>query len=311
MATTVFPVAVASSSSSPNAYSATIPLTNQKYNVVQSFSPGAYTITTSPSSSQATVNFYNSTSVTADTVTISGTVTYLLSSAATGAYIQTSGDPAVVVTITLVAGSLTPSTLSGTLDTITTTSTYNQTGKLYVLAFGGGGSAGGYQSTYGSGGGGSGYQTAKIVYANGPTSITIGAGGTTNGQNGNSGGTTNFGNLVSASGGGGASGPNAGGGAGNGSNSSTPPGNGSFGPNASAIIASVITNSTTGGGGGGYGNGAFAGAGSGIGTGGSGSNNAQGGNATGYAAGGGGGGYSSAGGGTGSQGIVYVLRGIS
>ena len=310
MASNVFPVAVASSGSSPNAYSATIPLTNQKYNVVQAFSPGAYTITTSPSSSQATVNFYNATGVTADTVTVSGTVTYLLATASQGAYIQTNTGSDVVVTITLVAGSLTPSTLSGTLDTITASGTYNQTGKLYVLAFGGGGGAGGYQSTYGSGGGGSGYQTAKIVYANTATTVTLGAGGTSNSYNGNAGGTTNFGNLVSASGGGGGNGPNGGGGAGNGSNSSTPPGNGSFGPNASAIIASVITNATTGGGGGGYGNGAFVGAGSGIGTGGSGTNNGNGGNATGYAAGGGGGGYNGAGG-TGTQGIIYVLRGIS
>lgn len=310
MATTIFPVA-SSSSGGPSAYSATIPATTQKYKLVQAFTPGAYTITTSPTSSQATVNFYTASSVTSDVVTVNGSVTYLLATSSLGAYVQTSSGSDVVVTFTLVANSLTPGNISGTLDTITTSSTYNQTGQLYVLAFGGGGGGSGNGSTYGGAGGGSGYQTGKIVYANGPTTVTIGAGGNGGGYSGNAGGTTNFGNLVSASGGGGANASWGGGGAGNGCTISSPPGNGDYGATASAIIASVITNGTTGGGGGrdGNSNASLAvGAGSGIGTGGNGGPNGN--SGTGYASGGGGCSYSGSAG-AGRQGVVYVLRGIS
>lgn len=313
MASTVFPLPVASTG--PNAYAATVPASGTKYKLAQAFSTGAYSITTSPNTSQATVTFYDATTTQTDTTTVSGTVTYNLASAAIGAYVSIDTGTNVVVTITLVANALSTGVPSGTLDTITTTSTYNQTGLLYVLALGGGGGGGNPangQNTAG-GGGAAGYGVAKIVIANAATSVTIGAGGN---AGGGAGGTTNFGNLVSAAGGAGGdgNGGSAVGGASGGNYTSNAGKNGGTTP----IFAIPITNGTTGGGGSGgpAGAGVGVGGGSGIGTGGTGAiGNGVVTAANGYASGGGGGGGNSntgvtSSGGAGRQGVVYVLRGI-
>ena len=343
----IYPEPVASTT--PNAKSYTVPAALTKYRVVQTFTPAIYTITTSPTTSQATIQFYDSSNTIGSTSTISGTITYNLASTANAFYINLDAGSGTIVTLTPVASALSGTTLSGTLDTITTTSTYNQTGQLFVGAFGGGGGGAsggtnqisGYNAAGGGGGGGgSGFWSSGIYFVNTSTSISIGASGNggAKGLNpGNAGGTTNFGNLVSAAGGNGGNvvagqGGGGGGGAGAGGstssayNNSTPGGNGA----PSITVNPELTgNSTTGGGAGGGnswnsgGNNGGTGGGSGIGTGGNGgnwgenSNTANAGNAgTGYASGGGGGGASRAdvlGGGAGAAGrpgVVYVLRGI-
>lgn len=299
MASTIFPIA--STSTGPNSWAFTCTAALTKYKPTQTFATGVYTMTTSPSSSQATVTFYNGTSIIYETTTVSGTVTFNLGTAATGVYLSTDTGSSVVVSISLTANSLSGTSLSGTLDTVTSTSTYNQTGQLYVVAYGGGGSGGCGSNTDGNGGsgGGGGNLTGKILYTNTATSVTIGTGGTaTNGQaNGLAGGTTNFGNLVSATGGyAGVTRTNS--------------------LNEPAITANhpSVQSGTNGGGGSGNGNyGTGNGTGSGVGTGGNGGNGNGAGNAgTGYGAGGGGGGKGNPGGnsGAGSPGVVYVLRGF-
>jgi hypothetical protein len=299
MASSVFPIA--SASTGPNSWAFTCAAALTTYKPSQAFAAGVYTMTTSPNTTQVTATFYNATSNVYEAVTSSGTITFNLGSAATGVYLRTDSGTDVVVSIGLTSNSLSGTSLSGTLDTITTTSTYNQTGQLYVVAYGGGGSGGCGSNNDGNGGsgGGGGNLTGKIVYTNAATSVTIGAGGAaTNDQaNGIAGGTTNFGNLVSATGG------SAGG---TRTNSLNQP----------AITANHLSvqSGTNGGGGSGSGNyGTGNGTGSGVGTGGNGGNGNGAGNAgTGYAAGGGGGGRANPGGnsGAGTAGVVYVLRGF-
>ena len=281
MAVSVFPIPSSSGSSGPFAYAASIPAATTKYKHTQAFAAGVYTITSSPTYA-ATVTFYDATSLIVETVTVSGTITINLATPATYVIISVVTG-ACTVSISLTANSLVSTSLSGTLDTITTTGNYNQTGPLYVLCFGGGasGSVGNNGGHIGGKGGG---QTASLVYTNAATLVTLGA----------SNGTTTFGNLVTATSGG--------------------TGAANSGPAAvSTAIQPQIINATTGGGGttGNFNGNTFNsptnGAVGNIGTGGAGSNG-NGGNATGYASGGGG----SLGGtaGAGSPGIVYVLRGF-
>jgi hypothetical protein len=124
------------------AKSYTVPNPLYQYKIVNSFDAGVYTITTSPTTSQATVIFYNSSGTIGSTTTISGTVSYNLSTAASQVYVSTNTGSNVVVTINKTAEALSGGALSGTLDTITTSGTYNQTGTLFVGAFGGGGGGG-------------------------------------------------------------------------------------------------------------------------------------------------------------------------
>jgi hypothetical protein len=311
--------------SSVNSVSYTIPLTSLTYKVARDFSPGIYTITTNAGSAEIT--FYDSSSLLSPATT-SGSLTYNLGQTVNGFYVTTSSAGAIL-TFTLTATAITGSALSGTVDTVTTSQTYNQTGTLYVVAFGGGG-AGAASNTGWSdsaaGGGGSGYLASSIVVANAPTSITIGAGGNSSGA---AGGTTNFGNLLSAGGGSGGTtgGGNSGGdGGGNGQRGGVNSGTraaSAIGTNRSDVISS---NLTTGGGSAGSPNGwsfpnGISAAGSGIGTGGAGGNwqantiSNAGSPGTGYASGGGGGasgyyGGVSRAGGAGMPGVVYVLRGI-
>jgi hypothetical protein len=310
MASSVFPVAVASTG--PNSYSSTVATANLQYKAVQSLSAGIYTITTTSTGSQATITFYGSTGASfATATTSSGTLTYNLASPASGYYIQIDTGSNIIVSLALTGNSVTGTQLSGTLDTITTSGTYNQTGLLYVLACAGG--AGGAGGGAGGAGGAGGSIASGFVVANGPTTVTIGAagnGGTAN-TVGNSGGQTSFGNLVVA--------PFAGGPGGGAGGNNTRNANGGLG----TVVSGSITNGTNAGGTGGGANNTgsnIPGRVGGFGTGGTGGDGAQGapgnaqagGAASGYGAGGGGAGLGNTAqaGGAGTAGVIYVLRGI-
>lgn len=345
MAISVFPVAVASTG--PNANAMTIPSSQTAYKGTVTLPAAVYTITTSPTTSTAYVTFDAGTTF-PSTQTVSGTVTYNLASEATNVTVSVDTGTNVVVTINRVANSLSGTSISGTLDTVTTTSTYNTTGKLFVLVVGGGGGGGGgennNQGNYrGSPGGAAGGVGSAIVYTNNATSITIGAAGNagTTGNAGGDGGATSFGNFITANGGSGGknlavdTARNNGWGTvttnltNNGYIAASSGGYGGRGaPNASpesgaannVVNSQPITVGHTNGGGGGGGQGAgnnqTNGGGSGIGTGGRGGWINSGTSATagsGYGAGGGGGlqqGTNGLNGGAGSAGVVYVLRGF-
>lgn len=325
MAISVFPAPSAGSSVAGKAYSLTF---QTVYKTTDSFPAGIYVVTTSPTSYQAKAEFVLSNNTVVTATTVSGTVTVNLTAAATEVYftLLDAGGNGTILTITQTAGAINTSNFSGTLDTITSSGTYNQTGKLYVVAVGGGGNGGGSTNNSNAGaggGGGSGDLVGALVYTNTATTVTIGGAG----------GTTSFGNLVSAAGGGngrlggdqGGGGGNSGGayggtgGIGGRNNNSTIGTNG----NASAMPYVTIKSGTTGGGGGGgAGNSggntggstpAGNGGGSGIGTGGNGGVDANGNAGTGYGSGGGGGGARSNvlyNGGAGAPGVIYVLRGF-
>jgi hypothetical protein len=324
----------------------TVPSPTLNYQVSgTTFPTGVYTITTFPTTSQATVSFNNPDGSNFVTTTVSGTVTVNVSFDSTNTYIYTDTGTNIVVTINNTAQSLSGVSLSGTLDTVTTTSTYNQTGKLLVVAIAGGGGGGSGGATTASGwtndeyGGGNGGRSGTWAifgpgFVNTSQTVTIGAGGAkqpaltgapTGTQEGSQGGTTSFGNLAVAN--------NANVNLNVGQGGFTPPqSSNTSGPTASVPLYRNISNGTTGGGGfgaqsgsggsdntqGGYGGrGPAAGAGSGIGTGGTGAANfnvaatAP----TGFGSGGGGGygrtsRYNGSAGTDGRPGVVYVLRGF-
>lgn len=321
-----------STASTPSAFSVTVAAANNPQKVVKNVDSGVYTITVSPTSSTAIVSFVSGTSFIGTTTTSSGSIVYNLATPATTVYIQ-SNNANDVVTINLTASAPVNTALSGTLDTITTSGTYTQTGLLWVLAIGGGGGGSGFgtinANQMGCGGGAGGL---AMFYGNvtGSTTVTIGSAGTGGALNnaGTSGGTTSFGSYAVATGGGGAGlnsiYPGIGGtgttgtataGGGNGGNQT--------GSNPGIVVPNIwtgIKNGTHGGGGGG-GNGNTGGPGQGAGDGGigrggnGGANGSVGAAATGYGSGGGGGGQDNVGGnrtagGNGSPGVVYVLRGF-
>lgn len=334
MSISVFPTPAAAGAISE---SVTLTTAYTTYEGATDFPSGVYTISVSPITSNVQVIFFDSTGdSTTSGITTTGTLTIDVPSDSAGVLLtEQTGNSNVQVSIEKTANSLSGNGLSGTLDTITSTGTYNETGQLYVLVVGGGGGGGKVNNTsQGAAGGGGGGINPKLVYVNTSTSVTIGSAGTgaNSGGFGNSGGATSFGNLVSANGGGG-------GGQGSSGNQigvAGTPGNANGGRGADGGDAphsgsannfkyeSIVSGTNGGGGGGGSvnqqnrGNGA----GSGIGTGGAGGQGGggagtgqPGGNANGYGAGGGGG---SAGGnnpttgngGSGSAGVVYVLRGF-
>lgn len=108
--------------------------------------------------------------------------------------------------------------VTATLEVLTTSQTYTETGTAYVGVIGAGGGGGGvpyFTPSYGGGGGGAGYLTKQLVTLSGSTPVVIGAGGTagtpsppsaTPATNGSAGGTTTFGPLSAAGGGGGPAG---------------------------------------------------------------------------------------------------------
>jgi hypothetical protein len=330
MSISVFPAPAAASEEA--AFAATIPALQTTYENIQEFSLGIYAIDIVPTTTQASLTFVDDTSVVATLTTINGIGSVQLNSAATKVYITTlaGGSTDAVVTITKTASALTPDDIgNGTLDTINTTGTYNQTGLLSVLAFGGGAAGGraGIGNDPSGAGGAAGGVVLGFVYNNGATTVTVGAKGTaaiSNNTNITTPNASSFGNLLTSS-------TNNFFYAGAGGNSVGAEQNGNVGI-ASRAFASFNTTSTTGGGGSGN-NRTNAtgrlGAGSGIGTGGTGApgggdsfftaNPTTAGTAgTGKASGGGGG--TTAGndfpnaagrfGGDGTDGVVYILRGF-
>jgi hypothetical protein len=314
------------SQSTVNSFTVEIPSSKKykKYKLLKNFDAGVYSITTSPNTSNATISFFDSDeAIVLTTATTSGALTYSLASEKPGAYINVDSDASTLIIFELTSINLVSNSLSGTVDTVTSSGTYNSTGKLYVLAVGGGGagqcgfgvsSGGNYAGGRGGNGGAS---TSSIIYTNTATTITIGSGGNLNtaqqnrtvGALGNAGGTTSFGNLFTAVGG------------------FTEVGSsGAYTANQPEVInyALDVYAGNNGGGGSGSGEAPYPpitanGTGSGIGSGGGGGSfGSTGGDAnaaTGYGAGGGGGGVArntnTVGKPTaGTSGVVYVLRGF-
>lgn len=306
MSITIFPEA---STSTLNAEYYVIANYGTQYKLNRPFTPGLYTISTSPTTSNATVSFFLDSTITTVT-TVSGTIAASLANTMDYAIVTTDGGSNVNLTIEKVASALSTSTVTGTLDTITSTQTYNQTGRMMVLAVGGGGAGGAggpfnqsNANTLG-GGGGAGENKYGVFYNNNAISVTIGSSGNATSTHGNAGGSTTFGNLLTATGGNGGNGaPNGVNGEGGTTGNVITGGNGNNSGIISPFVAKGVKDGTNGGGGGGNGSGA----GSGIGTGGNGGN--PGNNGTGYGAGGGGG-TRTASAGNGSAGVIYVLRGF-
>ena len=180
----------------------------------QSFAVGIYVITCI-NTTIARVEFLNGDTILGTATTASGTVTFQLSTAATSVrcWIDTGTD--VVVNIGFTGSTLVEagSTLSGTLDTLTSSGTYNATsnnGLFYVIAIGGGGggASGNHSSGNAAQGGASGgLASGPIASSLVPISYTVGAGGVggylagSNTSNGTAGGATTFSNLTANGGG--------------------------------------------------------------------------------------------------------------
>ena len=112
------PVAV-----SANANALTIPTAGTAYNATLALNSGIYTVTCA-SSTIATVIFLGPTEAqVAKVSTTSGTVTVNIATPVSKLVVFTNTGTDIVVTVTLTASALSGTTLSGTLDTITTTST--------------------------------------------------------------------------------------------------------------------------------------------------------------------------------------------
>jgi hypothetical protein len=300
MSSTVYPVVT--SSGGVASYATTCAAINTQYKAIQALPAGVYLASVSPTSVVSTISFFNASGLITTVTTSAGSIVVNLASAATYYIVTIDSNAGAVVTITYQSASITGSSISGTLDTITSTSTYNQTGLVYVLAFGGGGGGGSGGGQQGGSAGTGSTPASGIFTINTSTSVTIGALGSGGNQSGGSnGGTTTFGNLLTSYGGGG------------GGRYSNTRANGTEIQN---IYQSIKTGTNGNGGNGVYDNNTQPGGGSGIGTGGSGGpNGTAGGNATGYGAGGGAGGGTypgngGGGGGAGSPGVVYVLRGF-
>lgn len=323
-------------SASEDGFSYTLSTALKQYKLTQTFAPGIYRISTSPAY-DVLVEFLLGDNTLVSTTTSSGTINFNLASSCSDTTITLLSGSDTIVTFDKIATSISGAELSGTIDTITSTSTYNQTGKLYVLAVGGGGGGSGSDNAnyLSSGhGGGAGGHTVGYVYTNAPTSITIGSGG--NGVarsenlvrhniDANSGGATSFGNSITASGGTGGGAPRNGSAGQTGNIRTGGSGGGNDDTNGRGVEVvsnrKTIKDGSNAGGAGGKRDGgtAWASRGSGIGTGGSGGNtpSGDGNSGTGYGAGGGGGGFNGnvggtgfSGGGNGTSGVVYVLRGF-
>jgi hypothetical protein len=313
MAISVFPVPSSSGGVSAFTISATSAAT--LYSSAFTVAKGVYTITTSPTSAVAVVDFWSGNTFLGQTRTTSGTVTYNLGTAADLIYV-TVDTGNTNVTLTLVANSAIVSGISGTLDTLTSTQTYTQTGKAYAVIVGGGGGGMGnmFGNNGGGGGGGGGGLLATPITLTGSTAVTIGAAGIagTGGNpnpnvNANAGGATTFGNFTANGGGGGVREGGGGGGTPSGYSWYNANANGSKDIGGANINPATFIINGNNGGGGGYGG---AGRGTNIGTGGGGNSSPG----TGYGAGGGGFGNNNnaAGtGGNGTAGVVYVLRGLA
>jgi hypothetical protein len=329
MAISIFPIP---SQSSLNSDTYFLEVADTLYVAKKTFEPGVYVFSHTDFNTTCYIEFFNGLTSLGTTQTVSRTITYNLASTATSFRVYQDSLTNVLLKVELNSSNAFFEA-NGTLDTITSSGTYNQTGELFVVlvgAGGGGGRGGTSGNNKGTGGGGSGGIQSTTLVANTSTSVTVGAGGTganAENVNGNSGGLTAFGSIQATGGGGGRGGTinqglqgNAGlpdggqGGANNVSTGSPPPRvNGPYGGQASnaSNYPYVKRGSTGGGGGAGYMS-TGAGAGSGIGTGGNSNwnvNTARANSGTGK--GSGGGGSFGAQGGDGADGAIFVLRGIA
>jgi hypothetical protein len=288
----VYPVAVTSSSST-SADAITCVSAGTMYEGIKTYEPAVYSITC-VSTTVAVLEFYSNTYTPITSVTTSlGTASVNLASTADRFRVYTDTGSNIVVTITKTASAVS-NTFSGTLDTITSSGTYNQTstsGYAYTVVVGGGG--GGARGPEGVGGG-SGGVGAKLIQLTGSMPVTIGAQGTGAAGPGNSGGTTTFAGITANGG--------SGSGTGGSVTGATYSSNANYGQSTTKIFGHV-KNGTTGGG---AGQPRVRGGDGVIGQGGNFGDNPQ--PATGYGAGGGGGQYSNLQGSAGSPGVVYVLR---
>lgn len=283
-------------------------VTNQRkqYQSAVNLSAGIYQITTYPANNIAYVTFLDANNATlVSTNTVSGTVSVSIASTAKKIVYWTNGADNVLMGITQTGNSGTLTTISGgTLDTITSSGTYSQTGSLFVVCVGGGGGGAGGNGYAGAGGGGGGI-FGGFVTTTSPTAVTIGAGGIGgNNDQATSGGNTSFGTYFTAGGGGKANYSSAGGGGYPMGGADGAQGYSSGHPAYEALnlYQSVVSGTTGGGGMESYGP-----AGSGIGTGGNTNSNAT----VGYGGGGGAGSYNAPKGYDGRQGVIYVLRNFS
>lgn len=288
-----------------NAISITAASPNTLYEGRTTLDPAIYTVTCISSTITGIDFLSGQSTVLASGTTASGSTSINLASTADRFRVWTNTGSNVVITITKTASAISNS-FSGTLDTITSNTTYTQTspsGLAYTVVVGGGGGGGGGGASFSGGVGGAGGVGAKIVQLTGSMPIVIGAAGSGNGGNagpGTAGTATTFAGITANGGGGGLGNSNA-------ANKHGTPGTVTGGTyNISATYGSggatteiypFVAPGTTGNGGGG---------GSGIGTGGN--NATPGGHATGYGSGGGAGTYSGSTGGNGRPGVVYVLR---
>ena len=182
------------------ASSVTAAAANTPYNSTVSLESGIYTITCA-SSTIAEVAFYSGNTFLTSAKTVSGTVSVNISSAATNVSYFINTGTNIVISMQKTGSLFSNTAPSGTLDTLTTSGTYTQTGKAWVVCVGGGGSGAGNSSGWSGGGGGSGGVASGVTNLTGSLSYTVGAGGAggVSGQ-GTAGGTTTFGS-VSATGG--------------------------------------------------------------------------------------------------------------
>lgn len=189
MGANVFPAPTSSTTSQSNKITVAAAKTLKVPTI--SLTPGVYTFSC-VSSTVTTIEFYtNAGTLITSTATVSGTVTVNLADGADRIHLWTSTGTDVVVTIERIANILT-SLVSGTIDTITSSTTYTNTsssGFAYAVVIGGGGGGGGGATNYGGGAGGI---AEKMVALTGSMPIVVGLGGTQN----VSGGTTTFAGLT-------------------------------------------------------------------------------------------------------------------
>lgn len=326
MAFSVFPDPVISTTTS---WSGTATAPNTAYRATLTINPGVYRVSC-VSTTIATVEFLSGTTLVGTARTSSGTIDINISSNITDVQFYTNTGSNIIIQIQFLASQLAPSTITGTVDTLSTSGTYTTTstsGLAYVACVGGGG-GGGASMPAGTwrpagGGGGSGGITVALVPLTGSINYTIGAngvGGATSQAAGTSGGTTTFSTCVAAGGGGGGGAVNsgsgiggaggvAGAGGGNGGEGIGQGNNGGVGAASTPLVTSFIKTGTTGGGGGGSNDTVSGGGGNGaIGTGGSGGGGATATAGTGFGSGGGGGAWNNNPGRNGTSGVIYVFR---
>ena len=272
---------------------------NTLYRSTYTLTNGIYTIATTPNTVIVNIDFYdvNGALITSVTSTSGSNLTVNLATTAVQFDYWTTSGTNTSISITK-SGSNIPYA-SGTLYTITSTSTPNLVGDAYVVVVGGGGGGG---ISGGGGGGGITGGRAKLLGSELCTIGSFGSGGLS-GANGSAGTSTIFAGFTATGGGGGTSvaagaagSPNGGAGAYSNVISAQPSA-------AASTLFAFFTQGTTGGGGSPF---FSAGAGSGIGTGGVGVASGNAGNATGKGAGGGAN-NSAANGGNGTAGVAYII----